>query len=638
VADDYRVTLTIEQAATAGDGGSGHPDDDRSGSSRPRGTGTRKLALSWLVLAVPLTITLAGAWTYRWVQEDAFIDFRVVANLLAGYGPVFNVGERVEAYSDPLWVGLLAVSHEVVPFVSIEWLSVALGLAGTTAGVILCGRAIQRLGSRQSDGVIVPIGLLIFSVVAGVWEFATSGLEMGMVFAWIGLSIWLLVRTEARRTSAVGCALVMGLGPLIRPELALMSAVFLAGLGYVIGSPGWRGSRRIGRRWVLPLGAALALPVAYELWRMAYFAMFVSNSELAKSGGGSDIPQGLVYVRSFVTTYALWIPLLLALPVLVPRLRRWWRAGDHTGTVVLLTPLLAGIVDWLYVLRLGGDYMEARLLLPGFLCLCLVVFVDGAQFRTLMVVPLIGIAVWAVVCGSSLRYDHVTAWVNNMHDERANWIGDTGQQHPIDPSGYTTLAALGPALGSAAASSPGGRQEMVVLGDPGEVFFTPAHATLGGAAVRKYLHTFLDRNTIPADSPLPFRDAVDLASIGVLGYLAGPKVYVFDSLSLANPIGSHTTVAVRGIPGHEKSIGPEWMIARLGVPGGKLPGIGGFGLKQEVAAARHTLTCAPLRSYLDAITKPLTFSQAMSNVVHAFSYTTLHFSPDANNAEQELCP
>ena len=66
-----------------------------------------------------------------------------------------------------------------------------------------------------------PLGLLVVSVVAGVWEFATSGLEMSMVFLWLGASFLLLVRVEARRSRAVPAAVVMGLGTLIRPELAL---------------------------------------------------------------------------------------------------------------------------------------------------------------------------------------------------------------------------------------------------------------------------------------------------------------------------------------------------------------------------------------------------------------------------------
>lgn len=63
---------------------------------------------------------------------------------MAGHGPVFNIGERVEAYSDPLWLFLVAGVHEVLPFMALDWLSVYLGLAGTATGVVLAGRAIQR--------------------------------------------------------------------------------------------------------------------------------------------------------------------------------------------------------------------------------------------------------------------------------------------------------------------------------------------------------------------------------------------------------------------------------------------------------------------------------------------------------------
>ena len=258
-------------AALAVSGGDSDPVA-RSGSPR----------WSWLVAVIPLLVVLVGAWSYRWVQEDAFIDFRVVGNLLAGHGPVFNVGERVEVYSDPLWVFLLALTHEIAPFLSLEWLSIFIGLAGTGLGVVLAGRAMQRLGSRATDGLIVPVGLNLFSVVSAVWEFATSGLEMGLVFGWIGMSFWLLVRTEQSRRGAATSAFVLGLGPLIRPELLLVSVVFLVGLAWVVASHGWQGPRSIWRRWMLPGIAAVALPVAYELWRMAYFALFVSNSELAK--------------------------------------------------------------------------------------------------------------------------------------------------------------------------------------------------------------------------------------------------------------------------------------------------------------------------------------------------------------------
>ena len=236
---------------------------------------------------------------------------------------------------------------------------------------MLGGRAIQRLGRARGDDIVLPIGLLIFSVVAGVWEFSTSALEMGMVFFWIGLSFWLLVRTEIRRSSALWCAFVVGLGTLIRPELVLMSVVLLVALALVVASPGWKGSTSFSRRWLLPLLLAVCLPVLYELFRMAYFALVVPNTALAKAGTSSWWSQGFTYRWNFVSPYTLWLPLVLALPLTLPRIFRWWTTGDRIGVVVLLTPFVAAMADTLYVVRLGGDHMHARLLLPAFSSLCL---------------------------------------------------------------------------------------------------------------------------------------------------------------------------------------------------------------------------------------------------------------------------
>ena len=43
-----------------------------------------------------------------WLTDDAFISFRYARNLLEGHGLVFNPGERVEGYTNFLWVLELA--------------------------------------------------------------------------------------------------------------------------------------------------------------------------------------------------------------------------------------------------------------------------------------------------------------------------------------------------------------------------------------------------------------------------------------------------------------------------------------------------------------------------------------------------
>lgn len=47
-----------------------------------------------------------GAWQRRWIADDGLIVLRTVRNLLAGNGPVFNAGERVESNTSTLWTFL----------------------------------------------------------------------------------------------------------------------------------------------------------------------------------------------------------------------------------------------------------------------------------------------------------------------------------------------------------------------------------------------------------------------------------------------------------------------------------------------------------------------------------------------------
>jgi arabinofuranosyltransferase len=570
------------------------------------------------VVLVPVIVVVVGAWSYRWVQEDAFINFRIVDNLLAGHGPVFNVGERVEVYSDPLWLYSVAGLHEVLPFLSMAWLSVLLGLSGTAGGVVLSGRAVQRLSAGRSDAVVVPLGLIVFSVVAGVWEFATSGLEMGMVFLWVGLSFWLLVRTEQRRDSAVGCAFVIGVGTLIRPELVLMSLVYLAALAAVVSGRDWRGPTSVGRRYVLPLVAAILLPVLYELGRMAYFALAVSNTALAKAAGSAWWTQGATYLWNFVAPYTLWFPLALVVPLTAPRLWRWWRAHDRIGVIVAAAPIVAAVVDVVYVVRVGGDYQHARLLLPAFLSLCVPIYFEFRQLRSMAVIPIVGIAAWSVVCGGWLRYSTggVLHSDHGITDERGVWVEITKSAHPINAADYhSTLGTYYRTLAVHARAA--GHQVVLV---PASLLATGPDGP---------------PDTQPASSPLPFDLAVQVGAIGVTGYLSGPDVYIFDAYSLANPIGAHFAIHRHARPGQEKYVGPTWMFARFGVPTDHLPSGVSAG---SVATARHVLTCAPLSSYLHAITAPLGLSQALSNISHSLTYTGMTFDSDPTLAEHELCP
>jgi len=57
--------------------------------------------------AVVVGLCLA-AWA-SWTCDDAFISFRYARNLVEGHGLVFNLGERVEGYTNLLWTLWIAV-------------------------------------------------------------------------------------------------------------------------------------------------------------------------------------------------------------------------------------------------------------------------------------------------------------------------------------------------------------------------------------------------------------------------------------------------------------------------------------------------------------------------------------------------
>jgi hypothetical protein len=204
-----------------------------------------------------------------------------------------------------------------------------------------------------------------------------------------------------------------------------------------------------------------------------------------------------------------------------------------------------------------------------------------------------------------------------ISNERNSWITATGVAHPVTAADYAHALSgeAGVALARMARRVPHGRQRLVVITDP----FAPVDT----AAVR------------PARSPLPFTLAVNLPAIGVIGYLAGPDVYVFDEFSLANPIGSHTTVVHHARPGHEKLIGPAWMLARFGVPGTTSIPSGPSPASIDSAAA--ALACDPLRAYLTAVTAPLTWSRALANLGDSLGFTTMHYSADPTVAAAQLC-
>ena len=101
----------------------------------------------WVSVVVVAGLFGWGAWQRRWIADDGLIVLRTVRNLLAGNGPVFNKGERVEANTSTVWTYLVTLGGWIGGSVQLEY--VALALALTLSVPASCSRCSAPAGCTR---------------------------------------------------------------------------------------------------------------------------------------------------------------------------------------------------------------------------------------------------------------------------------------------------------------------------------------------------------------------------------------------------------------------------------------------------------------------------------------------------------
>lgn len=285
--------------------------------------------------------------------DDAFISFRYARNLADGHGLVYNIGERVEGYSNTLFVLLLALLAKlgVKITLSATWLGIVFH-AGTVALLL------HLMQTLLTDKVLRPLpmlGLAFLMFHPSCVAYALAGMETPMAAFWLLAAVLFVVRS-LRCENGVRCAVPAGVAlfllALSRPEGISMAAPL--GLWLLLGKK--------EKRWPRSLifGAVVTvLYGAFLLWRHSYFGYWQPNTYYAKAAGAGFglVSMGLDYLWRF--TNVTLIPYLL-LPVLLLALRfraslpGWWWGVFGTA--------LAYVAALVYV---GGDHFPlARFLIP----------------------------------------------------------------------------------------------------------------------------------------------------------------------------------------------------------------------------------------------------------------------------------
>jgi len=297
-------------------------------------------------------LALAGATIvlgvlFRFTQDDAYITLSYAEHLANGTGLVFNPGEPVEGYTTFLWTVLLSVPFRLG--VDPVWFAAACSIGAGVATVLVTRRLVSEVLGRQDLGVFAAVALLCFHTFL---IYLTGGMETQLQTALLVGTALLLVRWRADPGTVVPLAaasLLAGLALLTR----LDSAVILVALG-VPAVLAVRHVRSLTLRMVVAaLVPVLVLLVPWFVWKGATYGSYLPNTLAAKSIGlGTAFGRGVAYIVLFL--------ILTGLVFLIPMVMARREILEGPTRSYLAVPAL-----WaLYLLFVGGDFMDFRFMVP----------------------------------------------------------------------------------------------------------------------------------------------------------------------------------------------------------------------------------------------------------------------------------
>ena len=323
-----------------------------SGVAPPPLTALHGLRPVHLLLFLPWLVLLGWMADVAWfLTDDAFISFRYARNLLEGHGLVFNPGERVEGYSNFLWVLELAAlwgAFGLRPEHAAPWLSVAF-TAATLAAMLW---QVARRPSLAHRGLVgwMALGLVCGSATFAVWT-SGGGLETRQFTFFVVLAVVCLGLYRDSRRALLVVSWSLAAASLTRPEGPLFAACCFG--WYVLQRRADTG------RWAPQWGAAACLAgpcvlvvASHYLWRYGYYGEWLPNTYYAKHVR-AWYEMGVVYLCAA----ALETGLYLLLPLAVVSLVQGWRRRRCLAHAL---PLLCIVLHMAYVARIGGDHFGDR--------------------------------------------------------------------------------------------------------------------------------------------------------------------------------------------------------------------------------------------------------------------------------------
>lgn len=285
-------------------------------------------------LAAVTTVFSVVLLRTAWVGDDAFFTFRTIDNFVNGHGLRWNVAERVQAYTHPLWLLL------VTPF---YWLSGEAYFTSIAISAVLTLLVVWLLIGQAQSLWTATVALSVLLLSAAFIDYSTSGLENPLSNL---LIVLFFGRFVARRAGDFVMALLVALVMLNRVDLGLLVLP-----AWLVTLPSPRRPRAY-----LPILLGLLPLAAWELFSLIYYGVPFPNTAYAKLQHGVPRPeliqQGLIYVLDSVQRDPITFAVIACAGA-------WGLVASPARS----RPIAIGMGLYIaYVVWVGGDFMAGRML------------------------------------------------------------------------------------------------------------------------------------------------------------------------------------------------------------------------------------------------------------------------------------
>jgi 4-amino-4-deoxy-L-arabinose transferase-like glycosyltransferase len=316
---------------------------------------TRKLGGSnivfWLIVAA--YCLYAGAFVYRTsfivdderyfsLFDDGMISMRYARNLANGYGLVWNPGgERVEGFTNPLWVLYMSLFH-LLP-VSASKISVFIQISGIL--FLTCNLfVVRRIAGLISEGssMVSLCAVLLTAFYLPLNNWALQGMEVSILTLITSICVWrTLLCLHSGKFSAL-LYLLLGVATLVRTDMIvplIAMCIFL-----LVADQGNR-----MKHLVVGLSVFVSFVLFQTLFRLWYFGDILPNTYYLKMTGYPlllRVIRGLIVFLEFIWQMNL---IIFAIPFMALLFRR------DTQILAMIWIFLAQVGYSIYV---GGDAWE----------------------------------------------------------------------------------------------------------------------------------------------------------------------------------------------------------------------------------------------------------------------------------------